>query len=107
MRSLRRFAASLVFGTVIAFFGIVLHNDFPPIGLLLALSETAVGIWMVGRYFGRRIWRFYSLLAWLALVLRAGTNGAGHEILVYGNTYGNLYLAGGLFVSAIAIAVRV
>ena len=107
MKMMGKLLASLGLGAVIAFFGIVLHNDFPPIGLILALSETAVGIWLVGRYFGKRVWKFYAFVAWLALVLLAGTNGAGHEILVYGNTTGYLFLAGGLVLSFIAIARRV
>jgi len=29
-------------------------------------------------------------------VVKAGTPGAGDELLIYGNTYGNLFLIGGL-----------
>jgi len=37
----------------------------------------------------------YQILAsaaWLAVVLIAGNPGSGDEILIYGNTYGNIFL---------------
>jgi hypothetical protein len=43
--------------------------------------------------------------AWLAVVLLAGNPGSGDEILIYGNTYGNIFLIVG-FITLIISLVR-
>jgi hypothetical protein len=43
--------------------------------------------------------------AWLAVVLYAGNPGSGDELLIYGNTYGNIFLIVG-FITLIISLVR-
>jgi uncharacterized membrane protein YeaQ/YmgE (transglycosylase-associated protein family) len=86
---------SLFFGSLIGFCGVLLHNFTPPIGFITSLILTFLGIKVVGQRFFYLRYQIYAAAAWLAVVVRAGTPGNGDEILVYGNTYGNLFLIGG------------
>ena len=98
--------AALFFGAVIGFIGVILHNSFEPIGILLALLTTAVGINFAGQLFGARKFKVLAALAWLAVALRAGTYGASDEILIISNLYGNIFLLGGLLVAFIAVVKK-
>ena len=90
---------AIFFGGVIGIIGVILHNSFEPIGILLALLTTAIGINFAGQLFGGRRYKFFAALAWL----RAGTYGASNEILIISNLYGNIFLLGGLLVAFIAV----
>ena len=89
---------ALFFGAVIGFIGTVLHNAFPPIGILLALLTTAIGINFAGQLFGAQRYKLITAIAWLAVALRAGTYGI--------NLYGNIFLLGGLLFAFIAVIKR-
>ncbi len=48
----------------------------------------------------------YQILAsaaWLAVVLYAGNPGSGDELLIYGNTYGNIFLIVGFITLMISL----
>ena len=94
---------ALFFGAVIGFIGVILHNAFEPIGILLALLTTAVGINFAGQLFSGQRYKFFAALAWLAVALRAGTYGTSNEILIISNLNGNVFLLGGLLVAFIAV----
>ncbi len=94
---------AIFFGAIIGIIGVILHNSFEPIGILLALLTTAIGINFAGQLFGGRRYKFFAALAWLAVALRAGTYGASNEILIISNLYGNIFLLGGLLVAFIAV----
>ena len=95
--------AALFFGAVIGFIGVVLHNAFQPLGILLALLTTAIGINFAGQLFGAQKYKLIAAIAWLAVALRAGTYGMSSEILIISNLYGNIFLLGGLLVAFIAL----
>jgi hypothetical protein len=40
------------------------------------------------------------------VVVKAGTPGAGDELLIYGNTYGNLFLLGGLLALLLGLLAK-
>ena len=101
--SLLRVIAALFFGAIIGFIGVVLHNAFQPVGILLALLTTAIGINFAGQLFGARRYKLIAAIAWLAVALRAGTYGMSSEILIISNLYGNIFLLGGLLVAFIAV----
>jgi len=42
----------------------------------------------------------------LVVVVKAGTPGTGDELLIYGNTYGNLFLIGGFFALLLGLLVK-
>ena len=89
------FLKALFFGALIGFCGVLLHNFTPPFGYITSLILTFLGIKVVGQRFFYIRYQIYAEASWLAVVIRAGTTGNGDEILVYGNTYGNLFLLGG------------
>jgi hypothetical protein len=89
---------SVGLGLIVGFSSVLLHNHNLPFGLIAALLLTFVGIRSIGQlYFFRRYQVFFSL-SWLLVVIRAGSPGFADEILVYGNTPGNIFLLGGLVV---------
>jgi hypothetical protein len=104
--SLLNAIGALLFGAVIGFLGVILHNSFQPFGILLALLTTAVGVNFAGQLFGAKKYKLIATVAWLAVALRAGSYGVSHEILIISNVYGNIFLLGGLFVAFIAIVKK-
>jgi ABC-type transport system involved in cytochrome c biogenesis permease subunit len=94
---------ALFFGAVIGFLGVILHNSFEPFGIILALLTTGIGINFTGQLFGSQKYKLIAAIAWIAVVLRAGTYGVSHEILIISNLYGNFFLLGGLLVAFIAV----
>ena len=97
---------SLVFGALIGFSATMLHNLYSPYGYIASLLLTFLGIRVIGQTLHKISYQFIAELAWLLVVLKAGTPGAGDELLIYGNTYGNLFLVGGLFALLLGLLVK-
>ena len=93
---------ALIFGAVVGLIGVLLHNSYQPVGILLALIMTAVGVNFAGQLFGARKFKVIAAIAWLAVALRAGTYGLSNEILIISNLYGNIFLLGGVLFATIA-----
>lgn len=96
---------SIVWGFVLGGAAVLLHDAYFPFGLTMSLLGSAVGVWLVGRMWGRRRYKVASVLAWFVLVLRAGTLGIGNELLVQGNLTGNALVVG-VFLVLLAVAGR-
>ena len=90
---------ALLLGALISFVGVVLHNSIHPVGILLALLTTAVGISFTGQLFGARKFKIIAAAAWLLVALRAGSYGLSQEILIISNLYGNAFLLGGVLIA--------
>jgi hypothetical protein len=88
---------ALIFGAVVGLIGVLLHNSYQPVGILLALIN------FVGQLFGARTFKLIAAIAWLAVALRAGTYGLSNEILIISNLYGNIFLLGGTLFATIAV----
>jgi len=89
---------SICMGLIVGFSSVLLHNLYSPFGLIAALLLAFVGLRGIGQlYFFRRYQVIFSL-TWLLVAIRAGSPGLADEILVYGNTSGNIFLLGGLAV---------
>jgi uncharacterized membrane protein YeaQ/YmgE (transglycosylase-associated protein family) len=86
---------SLLLGTIIGFCAIMFHNVYPPFGFIASIVLTFMGMNIVSKTFFYLRYQVLASAAWLAVVLFAGNPGSGNEVLVYGNTYGNLFLVGG------------
>ena len=85
------------------FTAVILHNAWQPLGLVLALIVSYLGIKLLGiKYYFRRF-KVFAAVAWLIVVLRAGNPGNGDELLIYGNTYGNFFLLLGFIAVLIAV----
>ena len=79
---------SLFFGAALGASSIFIHNLYPPVGLIVSLLATAMGIWATGRLWGQRSYKCIASIAWAVMVLRAGFPGASEEYLVQGDTVG-------------------
>lgn len=97
---------SLVYGAILGAAAVLLHNAYQPWGLALSLLGTGVGIWLIGRAWGLRRYKFSAALIWAAVILRAGTLGVGNELLILGNTAGNALVVGGLITLFIAVSTN-
>ena len=89
-----RVILSLLAGTILGAAAVLLHNAYQPWGLVLSLVGTGVGIWLIGRAWGLKRYKFLAALAWFAVFLRAMTLGIGGELLVLGNSMGNALMIG-------------
>lgn len=90
-----KLAKSILLGLLIGFSSTLLHNIFPPFVLVGALALTFLGVRVSGQLFMLKRYQVFTSLAWLLVVIRAGSVGFADEILIYGNTTGNIFLLGG------------
>jgi len=97
---------SIIFGALIGFCATMLHNLYTPYGFIASLILTFLGIRVIGQTLFKVSYQIITALAWLLVVLKAGTPGTGDELLIYGNTYGNLFLVGGLFALLLGLLVK-
>jgi len=98
-----RYLNSILFGAFLGFTATLLHNAWQPVGLIASLVVTYLGIKLLGiKYYYKRF-RLLSAISWLAVVLRGSTVGLGDELLIYGNTYGNLFLLLGFITLVLAV----
>jgi hypothetical protein len=98
------FVASLLAGIVFGFAAVLLHDVYFPFGVILSLIGSATGVWLLGRAYGRRRYKFIAILGWLGVVLNASAPGVGNELLVQGNAAGNSLVIGG-FLTLIFVSV--
>ena len=94
---------SLLLGTLIGFCAIMLHNIYPPFGLIGAILLTFIGMNFFSRTFFYLRYQVIASAAWVAVVLFAGNPGSGEEVLIYGNTYGNIFLIAGFITLVISL----
>lgn len=90
-----KFLKSVFLGLLVGFSATLLHNIFPPFGLIGAMILTYLGVRVSEQIFIFKRYRICTSLAWLFVVLRAGSMGFADELLIYGNTTGNIFLVGG------------
>ena len=101
-----KLAKSILLGLLIGFSSTLLHNIFPPFGLVGALALTFLGVRVSGQLFMLKRYQFLTSLAWLIVVIRAGSIGFADEILIYGNTTGNIFLLGGFLVIILGLLTK-
>ena len=101
-----KFLFSLFFGAVIAVSATLIHQTLPPLGVIVGIFATYIGIWYVGRRYGKRRYKFFALVAWLIVIARAGSFGVGNELLIQGDNQGSALLMIGFLVGLISIFPR-
>jgi len=101
-----KFLFSLLFGALIAISATLIHQTLPPFGVAVGIIATYVGIWYIGRRYGKRRYKFYALAAWLAVISKAGSFGAGNELLIQGDNSGSALLMIGFLIGLIAVLPR-
>lgn len=100
-----KYIGSLIWGGVLGAAAVMIHDVFYPAGLILALLDTCIGLWLLGKAWGVRRYKVLASLVWAYVALRGGTPGVGGELLVQGNTAGNTLVYAGVAALAIAIAL--
>lgn len=98
-----RILGALLWGAILGAASVLLHDAYLPYGLLFVLLCTGIGTWLLGRAWGFRRYKIISAVAWIGIVLRAGSLGTGGELLVQGNSAGNALVAGGFIILIFAI----
>ncbi|CAN1645216.1 hypothetical protein MCERH3_01090 [Candidatus Nanopelagicaceae bacterium] len=101
-----KFLSSLLFGALVAISATLIHQTLPPLGAAVGIIATYVGIWYMGRRYGKRRYKFYALIAWLIVISRAGSFGAGNELLIQGDNPGSALLMIGFLVGLVAVLPR-
>ena len=94
---------SLFFGAALGASAIFIHSFYPPVGLVLSLIATGMGIWATGRMWGKRSYKFIAAIAWALVVLRAGFPGVNEEYLVQGDAIGVSLINFGFIAIVLAI----
>jgi hypothetical protein len=98
-----RYLLSILFGLALGASSVFIYSFFPPVGLVLSIAATSIGIWAVGRLWGKRIYRFIAAAAWGFVILRAGFPGINEEYLIQGNSTGVALINFGFIAVVIAI----
>ena len=101
-----KFLFSLLFGALIAVSATLIHQTLPPLGAIVGIFATYLGIWYLGRRYGKRRYKFYALIAWLVVIARAGSFGAGNELLIQGDNAGSALLMIGFLAGLVAVFPR-
>ena len=98
-----RYLLSLLLGLALGASSVFIYSFYPPIGLVLSIAATCLGIWAAGRLWGKRIYRFIAAAAWGFVVLRAGFPGVNEEYLIQGDSIGFSLINFGFIAVVIAI----
>jgi hypothetical protein len=98
-----KFVYSLIFGAALGASSIFIYSFYPPVGLIVSLFATGIGIWATGRLWGKRSYKLIAAIAWALVVLRAGFPGLNEEYLVQGDTLGVSLINFGFIAIVIAI----
>ena len=101
-----RVLISFIFGGVVAIGATLIHPTRPPVGVILALIGSYLCIRWVGRYFGKKRYKLIALFGWFMVIIRAGTFGAGQELLIQGDNTGTALLFIGFILGIIAVLQR-
>jgi hypothetical protein len=98
-----RYLYSLILGLALGAGSVFLYSSYPPVGLVLSILASTLGIWAVGRLWGKRSYRFVAVVAWAFVILRAGFPGINEEYLLQGDSMGISLINFGFIAVVIAI----
>jgi hypothetical protein len=98
---------SFLIGVVTATAATLIHQTLAPVGVIVAILESYLAIWWLGRFFGKRRYKCAGLVGWLVVIAKAGSFGAGHELLIQGDNSGSSLLTLGFIAGLVALLQRV
>ncbi len=98
-----RYLYSLILGLALGAGSVFLYSLYPPVGLVLSIVASTLGIWAVGRLWGKRSYRIIAVAAWAFVILRAGFPGINEEYLLQGDSMGISLINFGFIAVVIAI----
>lgn len=97
------FLRSLLLGAALATSGVLLHNAFPPFGLILSLLALLGIIRFLAKSYRGNLALVIFMIGWILVLVRASFPSDGGEVLVQGNMNGNIYFTAGLIFIFIAV----
>lgn len=100
------FIYSVFIGIATALSATLIHQTLPPFGAIVAIVASYIAIWWVGRYTGKRLYKFLALMSWLAVIAKAGSFGVGNELLIQGDNSGSALLTLGFIAGIVAVTRR-
>jgi len=98
---------AVVVGALLGASATLLHLLLFPLGLILGLAATVVGIWAIGRTWRLRKYKVLAAGAWLVVVVQGATLGVGGELLIQGDLAGSLLILLGTFALVLAIILPI
>ena len=98
-----RYLYSLLLGLALGASSVFIYSFYPPVGLIISVAATCIGIWAAGRLWGKRIYRFIAAAAWGFVISRAGFPGVNEEYLIQGDSIGVSLINFGFIAIVIAI----
>ena len=93
----------MLLGLALGASSVFIYSFYPPAGLVLSIAGTFIGIWAVGRLWGKRSYRLIAAIAWGFVILRAGFPGVNDEYLIEGSAIGISLINFGFIAAVIAI----
>lgn len=99
---MKYFYAALL-GALLGASATLLHLLLFPLGLILGLAATVVGIWAIGRSWRLRKFKTIAAVTWLVVVVQGATLGVGGELLIQGDLAGSLLILLGTFSLVLAV----
>ncbi len=101
-----RYLLALLSGAFTGVIAILIHQSVPPFGVIASLLFSYLAIWLIGRTFAARSFKWIAALGWIAVLLRGSTFGEGQELLVQGDGVGSTLLLLGTLIVLFAVAAR-
>jgi len=98
---------AVVVGALLGASATLLHLLLFPLGLILGLAATVIGIWAIGRTWRLRKYKVLAAGAWLVVVVQGATLGVGGELLIQGDLAGSLLILLGTFALVLAIILPI
>ena len=102
-----RIVYAAITGALMGASATLLHIFLFPLGLLLGLTGTMVGIWALGRMWQLRKYKVIAAISWLYIVVQGSTLGVGGELLIQGDLAGSLLILLGTLSLVIAAILPV
>ena len=100
-----KIAKAIALGAISGFVAVLIYQSLPPVGIIGALASTYAAIWWVGRETQSKLYKGIAAFIWFLVIYRAGTLGAGDELLVVANSLGTaLFFLG--TITALVSALR-
>jgi len=96
---------ALIVGVATGVAAIFLHLFAPPFGVALSIIGTFLAIWSLGRTYGKRAYKAIAALGWMVIFWKGASFGVGKEILIQGNSLGNIFLFFSFIALIVAIAI--
>ena len=102
-KGIQRGILAIFTGISLGLIGILFHNSYSPLGLIIALFEGGIGFFYFGKQIPGKIIHLLLFLSWLTIVYKSASFGVSQEVLIEGNLNGFIFLLGGMFINFLGL----